>query len=723
MRKLIAVASCLILLASPGHAQETKPDAMPGVLASLVKIISVCGANEARIATGFVWGPDRAVVTDLHVVVGCQPPYTVLYFQSNNGRLMQVAREATVAHVLRAADLVMLKVTNPPPDAPPLQLADHSVAPEQWVEAWGFPLGVEAPINVRLQVTFANALFPDLSSTLDEQARAQLGALHFPDLTAKVLHLSGPLEPGDSGAPVLDSSGRLVGIGSGGLQAGASSISWAMRAEYLTALAQSSDTVPNVGSASALFAYATRPAAVLTGAAASPSAPLVPAPASVACGGVALTDSGARPLSQLYQTDKVRARIAGMARAFGVAELELASAPFQVWIEPRSGATIVVPAEAKLEPGDPYCRADIAGAGNSLLVRLGHLPESPATPEWRLAVSMDRWRSLVAFSRMEKTPLFWFGEAKNWNFAAVENGTLVQDRTMWDRKDLRVFRADVFGRGVSIDAAVVVPTESAAAHAELLRLLVGLALSGFPPRDATETSDLAAPAPDVSEDEPVQAGPGIVPYISCGTSFMMMSAVPSFGALAAAAPDLEDLASELTDVAHTGPDALRTAQYAVWAQDLTGTTILLPRLLDELPKPDGADSRRKNGSSEQACLFTADGVPWIHLLLYGQKGGDVAPLKDMVAKTLADRLNIRISDWHKLGRDKADEERILRLAATGSDSEGRAMQVVAVAQAQLGWSVIAAAITPAILNGQPRLRLGVVVGGLLLAPEPRETEP
>ena len=86
-----------VLFGSTAYAQnDAATDLSMKILPSLVKIVSICGNNEARVATGFVWGPHGSVVTDLHVVAGCPPPYTVLYFQTNGSKLTQIARDATV---------------------------------------------------------------------------------------------------------------------------------------------------------------------------------------------------------------------------------------------------------------------------------------------------------------------------------------------------------------------------------------------------------------------------------------------------------------------------------------------------------------------------------------------------------------------------------------------------------------------------------------------------
>lgn len=712
MRKLKAALLATVLFGTAAHAQNDQPtDLSMKVLPSLVKIVSVCGNNEARVATGFVWGPSHSVVTDLHVVAGCPPPYTVLYFQTNGSKLTQVAREAKVSHVLRAADLVMLTVTNPP-DAPPLQLSPTPVKPEQWVEAWGFPLGVQAPINTRLQVTFANDLFPQLSSTLDDAARSELQTLKFPDLSANVLHLSGPLQPGDSGAPVLDQSGQVVGIGSGGLQHGASSISWAMRAQYLASLANSTDSLPDGGSAGAMFAYATSAATVN----AQQSSPAPSGPETLQCGTTSLIDHGTRPLSQLWVPGSGQSRIRAMATRLGVTDRDLSAQPFRIWIEPRSGATIVVPVEAKLTAQSPYCRAEASGI--NLMVRLGALPDDPATPEWQLTVSIEDERGLRDFAHLYKTGLWWRHE-DGWTSHAIENGARVENRAMWDKADLRIFRADMFGRGVSVNAAVAEPSASTADKVQLLRFLTGLALSGFPPRDQTapsdadidnETPSASAQSDETPEPLPVTQGPRLYPILSCGTPFLMMTAVPTFGALAATDTNLASLTDTIEAFAKLRPDDIRKAQYEVWAQPWAGTTVLLPRGLDPISNEKRANAR--SDLADKACLFTLHDSPQLRFLLLGTLAKQFADPKQHLTEILAQRLRVQLQDWHPLpnGNDTTH-----RYQGTGTDEEGRLMKLFVVTQKQFRWIAVAAAIAPASVGSQaPAPRLGAALAGIYL---------
>jgi hypothetical protein len=63
----------------------------------------------------------------------------------------------------------------------------------------------------------------------------------FPDVNAKIINLESPLTPGDSGAPVINSSGVVVGVANGNLMEGTRPHSWAFPASTIRTLVSSGD--------------------------------------------------------------------------------------------------------------------------------------------------------------------------------------------------------------------------------------------------------------------------------------------------------------------------------------------------------------------------------------------------------------------------------------------------------------------------------------------------
>jgi S1-C subfamily serine protease len=702
-----ALVACACIIGTAAMADDSSPaDLGSKILPSLVKVISVCGqANESRVATGFVWGPDRQVVTDMHVVVGCQPPFSVLYFVRNGTTITQTVRDAVVSKVLRSADLVLLTVTNPP-DAPPLKLADQPASPEQWVEAWGFPLGIEAPIDTRLQVTFANDLFPQLSSTLDDTARSQIQALHFPDLSSQVLHLSGPLQPGDSGAPVVDAAGRLVGIGSGGLQQGAASISWAMRGFYLDQLLASTDSLPSGGTAGSLFAYAVRSAPAADVAHATP-------PPTILCGQLGLTSLGTRRLSQLAVTADSRNAVQQVAQDEQVSPADLAAAPYQVWVEPRSGAAVVLPAGLDLQSGKAVCQADSHQADARLLIRLDRLPADPDTPEWALAVSHTRWQAVGLFGHPEGSARRPAWHPLDRSRQVVANGALVHRAVLADRDGERLYRADFDGRQVSLAEGVLERAPAGqlppAARLDLARLLLALDLSSFPPPDQTQATDIETPPSDeeAGDETAPTTGPKFYTVLHCGRSMLLMSDVPRLGTLAAADPDAKMVAAAVQAGTKVSIDSVSNVQYDAWAQVPSGSIALVPRGMGHELRPE----------EKGACLFASPDAPGLHVALIGRAAVSLTNTADLVRDALKRMLHLSLGAEQPSTAAQSGTIQVMRLQAVATDSDSRAYHVIAVSQLQDGFMLVSVVTARDDLGAHgPAPRVGAALAGLLLAP-------
>src|SRR5690606_27943222 len=67
----------------------------------------------------------------------------------------------------------------------------------------------------------------------------------YPLPNARIYRISSIIQPGHSGAPILTSSGKVIGIADGGLRGGTARINWAMPSEiYLRSLVTSTDNIP-----------------------------------------------------------------------------------------------------------------------------------------------------------------------------------------------------------------------------------------------------------------------------------------------------------------------------------------------------------------------------------------------------------------------------------------------------------------------------------------------
>lgn len=161
-------------------------DAMESVRDALVQV-QVPGRGGGA---GIVWRDDGLIVTNAHVV-GRGPAEVVL----RDGRLLQ----ARLVARSRRLDLAVLSI-DAPGDAPGLHAApigdSMALRAGELVFALGHPFGVAGAVTSGVVI----GLEPDGP------------AAHRPDGEREWLVVHMRLRPGNSGGPVLDARGRVVGI-------------------------------------------------------------------------------------------------------------------------------------------------------------------------------------------------------------------------------------------------------------------------------------------------------------------------------------------------------------------------------------------------------------------------------------------------------------------------------------------------------------------------------
>jgi len=203
---------------------------------SLVKVRVKVG-DKASECTGFVWKTPNQVVTSLHAMAP-NGAISVLY-------LNNTWRKVKIKKVLQKADLVLLEVM-PGEEPVPAGVVPLTSFNEQTVKfgseifALGYNSGSKGSSSRTLKKGFVDPeTLDNLIPPKDKEALARIG---FPALDLHILYLDGSLLPGFSGSPVFDPAGKLIGIGDGGLEKGASNVSWIIPAKYLAELESSTTT-------------------------------------------------------------------------------------------------------------------------------------------------------------------------------------------------------------------------------------------------------------------------------------------------------------------------------------------------------------------------------------------------------------------------------------------------------------------------------------------------
>lgn len=190
------------------------------------------GAESQTRASGFVWPDKNHVVTSYHVVAGAT---NVSVSYDDGGNL----RPARVARVLPSRDLALLRIEQVPAGVAPATVSKTRPKARDPITVIGFPQGVAKRLSttglVRTQGGGQGAeTLGDLLSS--GKLRRELQELGFPSLEEKILLLECHLQPGLSGAPIVDENGAVVGIANGGLEKGFSEVTWAIPGDALPQL-------------------------------------------------------------------------------------------------------------------------------------------------------------------------------------------------------------------------------------------------------------------------------------------------------------------------------------------------------------------------------------------------------------------------------------------------------------------------------------------------------
>jgi carboxypeptidase family protein/trypsin-like peptidase len=175
--------------------------------------------HPAAIQTGFRLRGTRGIVTALHGVVGGGP------FSAINEK-NEVFSNLWLGSLDIENDIAVLTSSDPRLQGQEgLSASQQTVASDTFLHVLGHPLG----INLHLKgVQAGNPAYVKLSVLIPPVAAEAFDHRKSPSANVQVLDLETALVSGDSGAPVLDDAGRVVGVVDGGLLHGQAAISWAI---------------------------------------------------------------------------------------------------------------------------------------------------------------------------------------------------------------------------------------------------------------------------------------------------------------------------------------------------------------------------------------------------------------------------------------------------------------------------------------------------------------
>lgn len=203
---LIAFSFLIVLPSNRANASGNVPQAVLDLRKSVVRVFCQ-GDKESWAGSGFAIGNDipvQYVITNMHVVEG--NPDGVFIVRPDNKQI-----EAKVDLQLANLDLCVLKLEDPMYDTPPVELYDEMLPDVgQAVYALGFPGGAD-------DLTGKFALSADDVTVTDGIISANTTkTLHEGDTPFKLLQINVAINHGNSGGPLVNEQGQVIGINTWG---------------------------------------------------------------------------------------------------------------------------------------------------------------------------------------------------------------------------------------------------------------------------------------------------------------------------------------------------------------------------------------------------------------------------------------------------------------------------------------------------------------------------
>ncbi len=191
--------------------------------------LSNCGLKHQRFGqTGFYAEAKgtRGIVTALHGVAGCQGHQAAVQEDGNRTDAIYID-DLTPMYVDRERDVVFLRSDKlESTQIPPLQASSLAAALHQTLTVIGYPQGVMNQQDNH--VTFHAIPRRKLRELLPPNIQQQFTQRRSPDPEREVLNLEGHIQPGHSGAPILDPQKHVIGVANGGLAGGFVENGWAI---------------------------------------------------------------------------------------------------------------------------------------------------------------------------------------------------------------------------------------------------------------------------------------------------------------------------------------------------------------------------------------------------------------------------------------------------------------------------------------------------------------
>lgn len=351
-RWIVVLPILVFLLPSGGLFAQSDVESAKTSVVKIETKYSVKNKNgqlekKAGTATGFCWQNAMYVVTALHAVAGVDEIKVI----KNDGKYTT----AKVVRVLLEADLALLQLTATL-GLKPLALAEVNPNAGKSYTIWGFPHAVYKIQDNEVRLSRSLESTPILNDIIHgDDLKYQLEKQKYPSTKAKILKIGSTIQPGQSGAPLFTSDGRVVGIADGGLRGGTALLNWGMPAAfYLPALPNSGDMIPQtVSLQSNLYSIHTT---IPENATSDEVAVIIEQEAAentISIGDQSITKTWTAEFADIISTmsDEEKAEIMAIVNGFGV---DMFDTQYDIYEDFETGATVSIPAGENFEVSDGW---------------------------------------------------------------------------------------------------------------------------------------------------------------------------------------------------------------------------------------------------------------------------------------------------------------------------------------------------------------------------------
>ena len=302
---------------------------------------------QSSTGTGFFWQNTNQLVTSLHLL---RNNFQRIIIKDTKGN----RATATVSKVFKEMDLMLLKIDNPHSTWKAFTQKSHVVNSQEALRAIGYISNSAAWFQKKLEAGFSSS-GPMLPLQFLLPSQKEIDALlrqGYPSPSRNILSLEGSLLPGYSGSPIFNGAGHIVAVGDGGLENGASGVSWGIPIKHLDYLITSSERLSDLNFSRSELLYSTEVVASADDVIPDPDNKKSKSPPIASSSGlknIQLINGynfvyvKTRKLKELVATSDDPKRIQELLDLYAAYQFNLLEVEFDVYEELSSGIIFVIP--------------------------------------------------------------------------------------------------------------------------------------------------------------------------------------------------------------------------------------------------------------------------------------------------------------------------------------------------------------------------------------------